>query len=130
MFRSLPTVLALLAACAAAPASATWLTCSAEGTDASGAFAFQTTSADVGALPATRLDALKQRLAAYVTKADAGAKISSIGCTTFDDVLDANSRYSKALNARTRRLGWDHVTVLQPDDWLSANDIATAPSRP
>ncbi len=130
MPRTFPIVVVLVAACAAMPAAATWLTCGAVGTDAAGAFAVQTTSADVGALPPDRLDALKQRLAAYVAKADAGAKISGINCNTFDDVVQVNSTYSQAINATSRRYGWDHFTVVHPDEWLAAKDIVADPSRP
>jgi hypothetical protein len=128
MFRPLMIALALCAS--AAPASATWLQCTASGADSTGTLAFQTTSVDVGALPPARVAALKQRLAAYVAKTDAEAKLSGVECTAFDDVTTAGSHYSQTLAATARRIGWEHVTVVQPDDWLAPKDIVSAPDQP
>ncbi len=128
MFR--PTMIALALCACAAPASATWLQCTALGADDTGALAFQTTSVDVGALPPARVAALKQRLAAYVTKTDAEAKIASIECGAFDDVTTAGSHYSHILAATARRIGWERLTVVQPDDWLGPKDIVSAPDQP
>ncbi len=130
MSRLLHVAVALLAAGAASPAAATWIQCGAAGTDSVGAFAFETTSADVGALPPARRAQLEQQLRAYVAKTDAGAQVSGAACTPFDDVVAASSHYSQVLNATARRIGWGRVTVVHPDDWLAPNDIVADPSRP
>jgi len=126
----LALALALLATGAASPAGATWLYCTATGTDGTGAIEFQTTAADVGAVPAPRLTHLKQLLVAHVTKADPDARGLQADCFSFDDQLAAMSQYSRTLDATARRVGWDHVTVVAPEDWLADSDIKNAPSRP
>ena len=126
----LAIALALLATGAATPAGATWLYCTATGTDSTGAVEFQTTAADVGALPQPRLVHLKQRLLAHVSQLDADAHGLQANCFSFDDQTAAMSDYSRTLNATSKRLGWDHVTVVAPEDWLADSDIVTDAQRP
>lgn len=124
------TVLALLALPAARPASATWLHCAAAGTDGNGPFVFETTVADLGPLPDARLTALRQRLSGYVTKMDTDARDVRSECYKFDDQLAAEAHYSHALAGTARRLGWEHVTVVDPESWLTDKEIINEPSRP
>ena len=58
------------------------------------------------------------------------AKCADIAIKPFDDVTAASSQYSLALNAASRRVGWDHITVFAPEDWLAASDIVTDAMRP
>jgi len=122
--------LALLATGASSPAKAAWLYCTAAGTDGTGAIAFQTTAAEVGDLKPPRLAYFKQRLLKHVTQADADARGMQANCVSFDDQLAAMSQYSHTLDTTARRLGWDHVTVVAPEDWLADSDIKDAPFRP
>jgi hypothetical protein len=126
----LALALALLATGATSQASATWLYCTATGTDGSGAIGFQTTAVDVGDVPPPRLAYFKQRLLKRVTQADADARAVQADCFSFDDQLAAMSQYSHTLDTAARRLGWDHVTVVAPEDWLADSDIKDAPFRP
>jgi len=121
---------ALLAAGASSRANATWLYCTAAGTDGTGAIGFQTTAADVGAVPAQRLAYFKQRLLKHVAQANADARGMQATCFSFDDQTEAMSQYSHTLDTAARRLGWDHVTVVAPEDWLADGDIKDAPFRP
>jgi hypothetical protein len=123
-------VLALLAAGVTSPAGATWLYCTATGTDGTGAIEFQTTAADVGDVTPPRLAYFKQRLLKHVTQANADARGMQVTCFSFDDQTAAMSDYSRSLNATSKRVGWEHVTVVAPDDWLADSDIKNAPSRP
>jgi hypothetical protein len=128
-FAAAAALLALvLAPCS--PAAATWMHCSALGTDTAGPFAVETTTADVGAVEPARLAQLKQSLLAYVAKADPDAHAPAVTCYTFDDQVAATSHYSQMLGATARRLGWEHMTVLQPEDWLASRDIVADPARP
>jgi hypothetical protein len=129
MLRSDILALALLAA-GASPAAATWLHCAATGGNATGAIAYYSTVADVGPLPPARLAQLKQRMLSYATKADPEARGLRADCFTFDDETVANAHYSPLLNSGARRLGWDHVTVVEPESWLADGDIVDDPLRP
>lgn len=122
--------LAALAIGAASPARATWLYCIASGTDGTGAIEFQTTAADVGAVSPQRLAYFKQRLLSRVAQLNADAHGMQANCFNFDDQLLAMSQYSHTLDVASRRLGWDHVTVVAPEDWLADSDIKDAPFQP
>jgi len=121
---------ALTALAGASPAAATWLHCTAEGKDSTGTVAFHTTAVDVGPLPANRLNQFRQELLAKVAKVDPDAKNVQAVCTGQSDQVLANSQYSHALEKTTRRLGWEHVTVLAPDDWMQDGEVVADPSRP
>lgn len=123
-------VLALLASGAAAPADAAWLYCTATGSNGSGAIAYQTTVANVGAVAPPRMAQLQQRLVAHVGQADPEAHGVRAACFSFDDQLSAESHYSAALGGVAHRLGWDHVIVVTPETWLANTDIVDEPSRP
>jgi len=112
------------------PAGAAWLHCTAEGTDAAGTVAFHTTAVSVGAVQPERLDHFQKELLAKVAKVDPDAKNVRAVCTAQDDQVQANSEYSQALDKTARRLGWEHVTVLAPDDWMPDGEIVAEPSRP
>jgi hypothetical protein len=126
----LALALALLATGATTQAAASWLYCTATGTDGTGAIAYNTTIANVGAVPTPRMAHFQQRLLAHVTQADPDARGLHADCFAFDDQLAATAHYSRSLDGVARRLGWDHVTVLTPETWLADTDIVDDPSRP
>lgn len=130
MHRPMILAYAVAAALAAVPAQAAWLQCTAAGSNASGAFSYHTTVANVGKLGAPRLAALQLRLVAYVGRVDPDAHAVRAACAGFDDQETAITHYSAALDAASRRLGWDHVTVVAPESWLADTDIVDDPLRP
>lgn len=113
-----------------APASAAWVQCHASGADTAGALFATSTAVDVGAVPGPRLDRLGARIAAAVARLDPDARNVTAACATFDDSASASAAYSRMLAATARRLGWEHVMIVRPDEWLGENEIVTDPSRP
>jgi hypothetical protein len=111
-------------------ASAVWLQCQASGSTDRGPTAFFATIVDVGPAPKGRVAALRERLAAYATRYDSTLTGVAAQCFASDDPQVAASRYSRDLDAGYRRLGWDHVIVVQPADWLAPGDIVSDPSLP
>jgi hypothetical protein len=115
---------------AAGPARASWLQCVAMGNTQHGQVGYYTTLVDVGAVPEARMAILKQRLVAYAKKFEPTLTTASPTCVTYDDMATAASHYSQGLNGLSRRMGWDHVVVVQPSDWLPASDIVSDPVNP
>jgi hypothetical protein len=119
-----PAIVAALLGLMPIAAQAAWLRCVATGTGASGNFAYDTTVTNIGKLPPARLDHLKQRLAAYVTKTEPQATGTHVDCFTTDDQVKASEQYERAWMAQVRRLGWDHLTAVTPDVWLADTDYS------
>jgi hypothetical protein len=113
-----------------APAEGAWLHCSVSGSDGAGDFVYLTTLADVGKVPAARLKQFEARAAAYVAKADPDARVGQAVCFAPDDQLAANEHYSRLLGDSAARVGWDHVVVVRPRDWLAEKDIVDEPAEP
>jgi hypothetical protein len=111
-------------------AGAAWLHCSVTGHNGAGDFVYLTTLANVGKAAAARLQQFQQRAVAYVTKADSEARDVRAVCFAPDDQLDANKHYSRLLNVSAVRVGWDHVVVVRPEDWLAPSDVVDDPSQP
>jgi len=121
---------ALIVSLGAPPCAASWLHCSASGSNDTGPFGFETTIADVRETSPAALTALQARLAAYIVKNDPEAHGITAKCAVFDDEVDAAQHYSRALNAVSRKLGWDHTTALAPHSWLASNDLIDTPLEP
>jgi hypothetical protein len=113
-----------------APAQAAWLQCTATGGSATGPIGFYTTVVDVGAAPPERISALQQRLSAYAQHYDPSLTAVQARCVGFDDQSTAASHYSRVLDGEYRRLGWEHVVVVQPSDWLPPKEIVSDPLLP
>jgi hypothetical protein len=114
-------------------AAAAWLQCAASATSADhdrGLLGFYTTITDVGATPPARIATLQERLQAYVQRYEAGLSDARARCYSFADQVEAASFYSRALDSAYRRLGWAHVIVVQPSDWLPPGDIVSDPLLP
>ena len=89
-------LLVCIAGCTAGgPAAASWLRCSASGTDRSGEFADFTTVVDVGAITQAQRQAMQQRLVTYVTKVDPEASGVHGECSVSDDQVQAAAIYSR-----------------------------------
>jgi hypothetical protein len=112
------------------PAEAAWLQCSASGGSATGPTGFYTTLVDVGATPPERIAALQQRLTVYAQHYDPSLTAVQARCVSFDDQSEAASQYSRVLDGERRRLGWEHMIVVQPSDWLPAKEIVSDPFMP
>jgi len=123
-------VMAATIALAHPPARAAWLQCTATGGSATGPIGFYTTVVDVGATPPQRISDLEQRLAAYARHYDPSLTAVQARCVSFDDQSTAASHYSRVLDGEYRRLGWEHVVVVQPSDWLPAKEIVSDPLLP
>lgn len=104
-------------------ATAAWLGCEAEGTDARGAFAAVTAIVDVGQAGPPQIQAFQRRLIDYTGKASPGATGVQAICSASNDQTEAATRYDHALTRSTRKLGWGRVTVVPPSAWLSESDI-------
>jgi hypothetical protein len=104
-----------------APARAAWLYCAARGATADGPVAVLTSLADIGPVTPPQLALLQTRLTAYVTAAEPGIGALQTKCAAPEDEVDAAAFSSRLLNNEARRVGWEHVVVLQPDDWLPAS---------
>ncbi len=121
-----------LVAClfAVTPAAATWLHCSAAGSDDNGPFGYETTLAGIhDGSPAT-LTRLQAKLVAYIGKTDASAHGVTAHCAAFEDEALAARHYSRALDAVARKLGWDHTQALEPAAWLGPKDLVESPYEP
>ncbi len=128
-FRGAAVLAAVLAAHPAA-AGAAWLHCSVTGSSGAGEFVYLTTLANVGKAPAARLKQFEDRAAAYVSKADAEATAVRAACFAPEDQLEAAEHYSRLLNTSAARVGWDHVMVVRPREWLAEGDVVDDPSTP
>lgn len=115
---------------AASPAAATWLQCSATGTDAAGPFYAAGTSVEVGMVTAPRLAAYATKFGAAIARQNPAATGIMPHCNGFDDDTAAATAYSQALTAQSRRLGWEHIAVIAPTSWLNDAEIVEDPSRP
>ena len=114
----------ILAASMAAPAPclAAWLRCAASGTMEGGAREFLTTIAEVGPLPPARLQTFQTKLSDYARRAEPGLAGIQSKCFAFDDQIEAAAAADHVLESEARRLGWDHLTVVLPSDWLPASE--------
>jgi hypothetical protein len=105
---------------AAPPAGAAWLTCLASGKAESGPFVVVSTVAEVGALPAARLKAFEARLLAYAKQVEPTLSDASAHCSASDDQLAANGATDRLMEYWGHRVGFEHLLVAQPVDWLPA----------
>ena len=131
MLRRLATALCLLTTTGViSPCAANWVHCSAKGTSDTGAFAVETTVVRVQNTSPAGLKSLQAQLLAYVAKTDPSAHGNTASCVASEDEALASQHYSRALNAASRQLGWDHVTALDPDSWLSAKQQQESSFQP
>jgi hypothetical protein len=110
---------------APAPAGAAWLTCVGSGKAESGPFVVLTTVADVGALPPARLKGFEARLLAYAKQVEPTLSDASAHCSGSDDVVAANLASDRLVEYWGHKVGYEHLLVAQPVDWLPATTNGT-----
>lgn len=103
------------------PAAANWVHCAASGTGEAGAFAYETTLVKLRDTSPKALKAVQAQLVAYIGKNEPGARATTAACVAYEDQVPAAQAYSRDLAAAARKLGWDHVTALDPMSWLPAS---------
>jgi len=120
----------LLTALPAVPAQAAWVHCSASGTAQTGQVAYETTVADLRTASKQGKYDYRALLAAYVARRDPDTRGVTTSCAVFEGNGAAAHDYAVSLNAAARKLGWDHVTVINPQDWLPPGAIMEAANQP
>jgi hypothetical protein len=135
-----PTVSHRRAACAglvavpllfAAPqAGAVWVQCQASGTGERGPVGFYAAIVDVGPAPPQKLADIQRYLIAYASKYDPKLTGLTAQCATSLFQEQLASSFGRVLTTDSRRLGWDHVVVVQPRDWLPAKMIVNEAEAP
>lgn len=114
----------VLALCCTVPvqAGAAWLRCTALGTTESGPREFLTTIAEVGPLPLPTLQVFQTKISSYVRRAEPSIQGVQPRCFAYDDQVEASVASDRVIQNEARRLGWEHVVVVAPSDWLPSSD--------
>lgn len=116
----------LLALCISLPvpiqARAAWLRCSALGTTESGPREFFTTIAEVGPLPPAALQLFQSKLSTYARREEPTIQGVQSRCYSYDDQVEAVTATDHILDNEARRIGWEHMTIVAPSDWLPQSE--------
>jgi hypothetical protein len=111
-------VLAVGLVAAAPRAKADWLSCVGSGKAESGPFVLVTTVAEVGAVPAARLKGFEARLLTYAKQVEPTLSDASAHCSASDDQVAASSADDRLVEYWGHKVGYEHLLVVQPVDWL------------